>query len=270
MGKLVWLASYPKSGNTWARAFLHNYIAEPETPQPINELTALSAVECAAIWFDARDTRLTTEATQKRRPAVHAALRDLHDDLVFVKTHNANLALHGIPLCTPEHTAGAIVIVRDPRDIALSYSAFTGLPVDDVIAFMANANAANAPTTAQVFEFLSSWSAHVRSWAAFPHKILVRYEDLLTAPEVHFGRIIKYLGSDPAPTRLRRAMEFSTFTELAAQEATTGYRAAGPNASVPFFRNGTSGQWRSGLTPAQTAAIEAAHGGVMRKLDYMK
>ena len=51
MGKIVWLASYPKSGNTWVRAFLHNYIAQPATPASINALTDFSAVECAAAFF---------------------------------------------------------------------------------------------------------------------------------------------------------------------------------------------------------------------------
>ena len=49
--KIVWLASYPKSGNTWLRAFLHNYIAQPAAPQNINALTEFSAVECAAAFF---------------------------------------------------------------------------------------------------------------------------------------------------------------------------------------------------------------------------
>ena len=51
MGKLVWLASYPKSGNTWVRAFLHNYIRDTETPHSINSLIAFSLTECAMAFF---------------------------------------------------------------------------------------------------------------------------------------------------------------------------------------------------------------------------
>ncbi len=51
MGKIVWLASYPKSGNTWLRAFLHNYIKQPAEPQDINRLTEFSASEAAAAFF---------------------------------------------------------------------------------------------------------------------------------------------------------------------------------------------------------------------------
>src|ERR1700751_3523873 len=123
MGKIVWLASYPKSGNTWVRVFLHNYTRNTASPASINALTDFCAPECAAAFFHPPGETLSTEATQRLRPAVHESFTRLHDDLVFSKTHNANLAVHDIALCTPAHTAGAIVIVRDPRDLALSYSA---------------------------------------------------------------------------------------------------------------------------------------------------
>ncbi len=267
MGKIVWLASYPKSGNTWARAFLHNYITQPDAPASINALTDFSAVECAAAFFHKPGETLTTEATQRLRAQVHASLTKLHSDLVFIKTHNANLAVHDIPLCTPAHTAGAILILRDPRDVALSYSAFTGKKRDDIIAFMANPRAANRATSAQVFEFLSSWSTHTQSWATARNALILRYEDLLADPEKHFGRVIHYLGGDPEPERLHRAIAFSDFKILAAQETQHGYTAGGPTG--PFFRAGTSGQWRDALTPAQAARIEADHGAVMRRFGYL-
>jgi Sulfotransferase domain len=267
MGKIVWLASYPKSGNTWLRAFLHNYITQPDTPASINALTDFSAAECAAAFFHKPGETLTTEATQRLRPTVHAALTRLHDDLVFIKTHNANLAVHNIPLCTQAYTAGAIVLVRDPRDIALSYSAFTGKPLDDIITFMASPRAANRATNAQVFEFLSSWSTHVDSWSTAPRKILLRYEDLLADPEKHFGRIIHFLGGDAKPERLRRAIAFSDFKTLSGQETNHGYAAGGPGAL--FFRDGKSGAWRTQLTPAQAARIETDHRTAMQKFGYI-
>ena len=269
MGKIVWLASYPKSGNTWLRAFLHNYIAQPEAPQSINALIDFSAVECAAAFFNAPGDTLSPEATQHRRPAVHEALTRLHDDLVFIKTHNANLALHGVPLCTPAHTAGSIYILRDPRDVALSYAAFAGKSVDEIITFMANPNAANRATTQQVFEFMSSWSNHVRSWLGAKNRLLLRYEDLLADPEKHFGRVIYFLGGDAQPARLRRAIEFSDFATLAAQEQAHGYVAGSPVAAAPFFRAGKSGQFHDDLTLAQRLKIETDHGSVMKQFHFV-
>ncbi len=267
MGKLIWLASYPKSGNTWVRAFLHNYIVNADKPHSINSLVDFSVAEAAAAFFGEGSGDWSTEAVQKQRPAVHASLMQLHHDLVFVKTHNANRAMHGVPLCTPEHTAGAVYVVRDPRDVALSYAAYTGRSVDDIIDFMENFDAATAGDVAQVFELLSSWSEHVRSWVAAPRRLLVRYEDLLAAPERYFARLIKFLGSGEVEAeRLARAITFSGFNVLAGQEAVAGYQAAGP--AQKFFRAGKAGQWRVALSPAQIRRIEAAHGEVMAKLGY--
>ena len=267
MGKIVWLASYPKSGNTWVRAFLHNYIVNPESPHSINSLVDFSVAECAAAFFGPNAASLSTEQVQRLRPAVHEQLTRLHPDLVFVKTHNANLAVHGIPLCTPGLTAGAVYIVRDPRDVALSYAAFARKGVDEIIDFMGEPGAGNASDASQVFEHLSSWSAHAVSWAAAPKRVLVRYEDLLAEPERYFARIIRFLGTGEVDAaRLNRAIDFSGFDVLSGQEATEGYRAAG--GAETFFRAGKAGQWRERLSAAQAARIEAAHGEVMQKFGY--
>ena len=267
MGKIVWLASYPKSGNTWVRAFLHNYIVNAETPHSINSLVDFSVAESAGAFFGADCAGLSTQEVQRRRPGVHEQLTRLYPDLVFVKTHNANLAMHGIPLCTPALTAGAIYIVRDPRDVALSYAAYTRKPVDEIIAFMAEPGAATATDAAQVFELLGSWSAHVLSWVGAQKRLLVRYEDLLAAPERYFARLIRFIGTGEVDAaRLQRAIKFSGFDVLAGQEAAQGYRAGG--GAEKFFRSGKAGQWRERLTLAQAQKIEAAHGAVMQKFCY--
>jgi Sulfotransferase domain len=267
LGKIVWLASYPKSGNTWVRAFLHNYIVNGQTPHSINSLVDFSVAECAGAFFGQNTAGLSTQEVQKLRPAVHEQLTRLHDDLVFVKTHNAHLAVHGVPLCSPSVTAGAVYIVRDPRDVALSYAAFARKEVDEIIDFMGETGAANASDARQVFELLGSWSEHALSWVASPKRLLVRYEDLLNEPERYFARIIRFLGRGEVDNaRLARAISFSGFNELAGQEAAGGYRAAG-GAEI-FFRAGKAGQWRERLTAAQVNQIETAHGAVMQKFGY--
>ncbi len=268
MGKIVWLASYPKSGNTWVRSFLHNYILRPETPHSINALLEFSVAENAAAFFGADGKVLDPAQVQRLRPGVHAQLTQLHPDLVFVKTHNANRAVEGIALCTPEHTAGAVYIVRDPRDVALSYAAYTGRPVDEIIDFMAHDQAATASDERQVFELLSSWSGHVRSWVASPKRLLMRYEDLLVEPERYFARLVRFLGTGTVDeARLARAVAFSSFATLAAQEARDGFESGGRHG--PFFRTGQAGQWKTRLTPAQAARIADAHGEIMGKLGYL-
>jgi hypothetical protein len=271
MGKIIWLASYPKSGNTWVRAFLLNYIKDSGAPESINSLADISLPEPHVNFlrpFTSKEPASLTEAEiQALRPLSHAALA-ARGKAVFVKTHNANLAFHGIPLCTPAATGGAIYIVRDPRDTALSYSAYTGWSIGQIIELMANQQAAISPSAEQVFEFLSSWSDHVTSWVASKNRLLVRYEDLLAEPARYFARILRYIGTEPEPERLARAIRHTEFAQLAAQEQQTGFHARTHTAAAPFFRTGRAGQWQTALSPAEQEQIITAHGEVMAKLGY--
>ncbi len=274
MGKIVWLASYPKSGNTWLRAFLHNYIAEAKTPYSINRLTDFSVSESNALFYQRYDKRpgasYSIADTQRLRPLVHRDLTELHDDLVFVKTHNACLTIQDIPLCTPECTEAAIYILREPRDVAISYSAYTGQSIDQIITFMNKSQAANRGTNAQVFEFLGSWSRHAVSWTRQSRKLLIlRYEDMLEHPRQSFGKVIDFLGGEAEPERLARAIKFSSFPVLTAQESEQGYAASAPNSASTFFRIGKAGQWRDVLTAAQALRIETDHQAIMRQFGYL-
>lgn len=264
MGKLIWLASYPKSGNTFCRALLHNYFLPKTTPHDINALADICAVEAARGFFG---HCASIAQVQRARPAVHERLTRLGAGPVFVKTHNANIAVENVALCTPEFTAGAIYIVRDPRDVAVSYASYLGQEVEEVITFMGNARAALAGSEAQVFEFLGSWSDHAKSWVAAPNRVLVRYEDLLANPAKTFARVLRFLRATPDARHLKQAITFSSFEELAGQERKAGYRAAGT--AQKFFRSGRAGAWRDVLTPAQAERIAQDHAEIMRSFGYL-
>ena len=275
MGQLVWIASYPKSGNTWMRAFLHNYIRQPDAPYDINRLTDLTAADVNAERYRRHDprpaSRYTVADVQRMRPLVHRDLTALAPTLVFVKTHNARMQVASVPLITPEVTAGAIYIVRDPRDIAVSYSRHRGRSIDDTIAFMADAEAATGGTDAKVYEHLASWSAHANSWMdpPDPRVRVVRYEAMVSAPEAAFGPLVDWLGQKPPPERLNKAIRFSAFDELRAQEQAGGFKERVAGATAPFFAIGRPGHWRAVLTTAQRARIEHDHGPMMRRLGYL-
>jgi Sulfotransferase domain len=274
MGKIVWLAAYPKSGTTWLRAFLHNFLRPADRPHDINRLTDFSAGECdAALYrpYDPRPASLYSDAeVQALRPLVHRDLAQSAPGPVFVKTHNAVLLVEGTPLLTPQETAGSIYLVRDPRAVAVSYSQHLGRPIDEIIAFMAHDGAATGRDDRQVFERLSSWSSHVESWTARPHPRLhvMRYEDMLADPVAHFGGLIRFLGSEPPADRLDRAVRFSAFDRLQEQERDYGF-VERPDTAVMFFRTGQADAWRAVLTARQIARIEADHAAQMRRFGYL-
>lgn len=274
MGKLIWLASFPKSGNTWLRAFLHNYLTDSATPHPINRLTDLTTGESGAALYHRHDPRpasaYTAADAARLRPRVHHDLMGNDPERVFVKTHNPAITLHGTPLITPEVTDRAIYLLRDPRDIAISYAAHLGITLDAMIALLADDRAVSGGNDHKILEFIGSWSRHVASWTSNPHpKLLVlRYEDLLADPTDAFTDVIRFLGAPPDPARLQRAISFSSFATLSRQEHATGFAERSAQAKTPFFRTGTSAQWRTLLTNTQRRRIERDHAVQMRRFDY--
>jgi hypothetical protein len=273
MGKIVWLASYPKSGNTWLRAFLHNLLRDPQDGYDINRITDFCANDSAVGWYAPFIGRApgdwTEEEVGKARRKAHEAITKVHPDSAFVKTHNALTFDRFGPLITMELTAGAIYILRNPLDVAISYSHHLGETIDWTIRLMNSPGAGTPNTPTNVFQQLRSWSEHVRSWTARPHPGLhvIRYEEMLSAPEQTFGGVANFLGLRPPRERLLRAIERSGFQELQRREEAHGFQERGRHLKR-FFREGRAGQWREVLTRTQVRRIVEAHGHTMQRFGY--
>ena len=274
MGAIIWLASYPKSGNTWLRAFLHNLLRNPEEGYDINKLDDFTLGESAYGWyrhFDERPLEAYTEAeVAALRPKVHRHLTTLFPDSIFAKTHCAVMEDHGFPTVTFDVTAGAIYVVRNPLDVAISYSHHLGASIDDIIGYMAKARAQVPASNNHVHELLGSWSEHVESWTSKPSAALhvIRYEDMLMKPQTAFSGIVRFLGLKPPRQRLERAIARSSFRVLQVQERRHGFKEKGEFADR-FFREGKAGQWRKLLTPEQIDRVVSAHAEQMKRFGYL-
>lgn len=275
MGRLIWLASYPKSGNTWMRAFLHNLFRNPPKPAAINELDQFCLSESKPQWYlpytgGQPTENLSLAEIMALRPRVQQDMTRAFPDSVFVKTHNFLGESHGYPLVNQAATAGAIYIVRNPLDVTLSAADHFGLTTDRAIDFMALPSAVTVNDARNVPELLGSWSMHVKSWTQQPHPglLVLRYEDMLENPKEAFGRVVSFLRLPPSPQRLDKALRFSSFKELRRQEKKGGFRERSQN-SRSFFRVGKRDQWREALTPGQIARIVELHRAQMERFGYV-
>ena len=273
MKSIIWLASYPKSGNTWTRVFLANYLLKRETPLPINELKAFGATD-TNVEFYRRALKKgfrpdDHHAHLKVRPGILRGIARNGADLNFLKTHNINAAIFGAEMIPVKLTRAAVFIVRNPLDVAISYSRHYGLSMQETIRSLANPNNSTSVSETNVKNFLSTWSEHTLSWLGsrgFP-LLVQRYEDMKKDPHATFTKLLEHLGLPIDFQQLDRAIAFSSIKEMQKQEAEAGFAERSAN-SERFFHTGTSGQWKSALTPDQAKEIRKHHGAVMARLGY--
>ena len=273
MGNIVWLASYPKSGNTWLRAFLANLVADAGAPLPLGDLPQYCEDEARPELFTALAGRPSTELSFEEicalRPRVHAGIAARSPGTRLVKTHNCAGFVGTHPLHNASVTAGAIYVVRNPLDVAVSMMHHFALDADAAIERLGDDRVATANDSLFVTQMLGSWSHHVASWAdlASARILVLRYEDLIADPVAQFSRAAGLLGLGDDRGRIERAVENASFATLASLERSDGFAETSDKAAR-FFREGRADQWREVLTPAQAARLEARHRAQMVRFGY--
>ena len=275
---ICWIASYPRSGNTWLRHFLSNIISIPNDiaskPVHINELGDYSVWDIDASNYENVLQKPIKYCSRNEisaaRPIVQKNLADHSDELAYVKTHNMLIYDGKYPTINTSVTSGAIYIVRNPLDIVISIANHYSIDLDSAITFMALCDAETDVSDKSVYEIYGSWSQNVSSWTSKPHPAIltISYEDMLTKPTSIFGAICRHLSIDANQEHLEQAIEFSSFCSAKAQENEDGY-VARPQNTDHFFRAGRSGQWQAALSTRQIDRVIQSHHTQMDRFGYL-
>ena len=276
----VWLASYPKSGNTWMRALLANFLHASHQAVPLNALPIPNAIsnfrfdELAGVAVEDCNPdevdrlipaflRLSLPAPPPGRPHENA----LH------KVHSAYVVNGaGEPLFPEDLTAGAVYLVRNPLDVAVSWAFYAegGDCARSVARLNDPGDTLGGGGRWQPRQRLLDWSGHVESWRSAPFPVLlVRYEDLLADTVAELRRVARFLRlQGVTEARLRRAVAQSAFAVLRRRETREGFvENPGANSGL-FFREGRAGGWRRALSAAQVRQVVRRHHATMATLGY--
>jgi sulfotransferase family protein len=240
----IFLVSYPRSGNTWTRFLIGNLVHQ--------------------------DAAITFTNVESRIPEIYL----FPDRLLRRLPRPRMLKSHE---CFDPRYKRIIYIVRDPRDVAISYYHYAiklrwidqDYPIEE---FVPRFVAAEFDVRAK---WAASWSDHVMSWVSMRNEsdgfLLLRYEDMIQNTEHELSRVAYFLNFRPTTERLTRAVRLSSADHMRDLEKKGGHEwqlTKNSRQDRPFVRTAVSGSWRTSLSPDSVAEIEDAWSGAMQAFGY--
>ncbi len=285
---IIWLASYPKSGNTWLRFFIISLLMGKKTDLNLNHLRAIMNYPHSTHFnglvsnlFDLDEISKNWITSQKK----------INSDkkLRFFKTHNMLGKYNGYPFTDAQNTLGTIYIVRDPRNVITSVKNHYSLSnydeaqkfvfKDDQILSLSDRQKA-LYLKSKIFpltQFVGSWKTHYLSWKNMKKNyILVRYEDLYENSKNEFTKVADFIGGllkvKFTQAQIENAINLSSFERLENMEKENGFTESTINNDGnrnKFFFLGPKNDWRKILDKSISSDIEKKFEKEMKELKYI-
>ena len=275
---IIWLASYPKSGNTWIRLFLDSLLKSSDEFNINNNI--IKQFPLRSNFKDISDN--LNNQNEFAKYCIKAQQKiNLDNKIKIFKTHNAYWNWNnGEFYFTDEiQTLGVIHIVRDPRNVVTSIlNYFHKQNYNEAIEFMkvnrvlgGDGEEHGLPT------IIGSWASHYNSWRKFKkNNIIIKYENLLENPIKEFSKITNYLSSvanfEFTNEKISKSIENCKFNNLSNQEDTYGFNSnsnTNKKLNKKFFNLGPKNKWQDLLNKDIQIEIESLFGKEMREIGYL-
>ena len=281
---IIWLASYPKSGNTWIRSFLVSLLFTKDGQSNLDNLNMIGQYPLRS-QFQNLIKDFTNVNEIKKNWIKSQEIITLDKKVRFFKTHHAMVSIDNYNFTSDENTLGVIYIVRDPRNIVSSVKNHYSLDsIEQARDLMFHDEAWTGfeknPENISDKKFptlLSSWNFNFNSWKQIKKNyLLIKYENLLSNPFDEFGKIINYLKvvtkTRFSESKISEAINSNNFKNLQIQESQGKFKENmynKKNEKIKFFDKGPENDWRKNLDPIIAKQIEKKFSKEMSELGYL-
>ena len=283
---IIWIASYPKSGNTWLRAMISTYYYSKDGIFDQNLLKKIDQFPTnkylKGYSFDKNIPGETCKYWINAQEKIN-----LDKKVKFFKTHNVFGKLNNSDFTNNQNSIGCIYVVRDPRNVITSLKNHYQLNNEQAFSWMTNEKnfIYNILKFDELgysdFQFISSWSTNYKSWNVqkkIPVK-LIKYEDLLNSTYAVFFEIIKFISKITNNSesinkdRIKKTLKSTTFDALKKSEQEHGFSEAvrdreDRNKKVPFFNLGPKNDWKKILDEEFREKIQKVFEKDLNDLNY--
>ncbi len=285
---IIWLASYPKSGNTWIRSFLTSLLFSEDGKSDLSKIKQISQYPLRE-HFNSLVKNIDDLNQLAENWIASQDLINLDNKIKFIKTHHVNCNIGGNSFTNYENTFGVIYIVRDPRNVITSVmNHFSKKNIFEAKEFLfdehkiigRNLDDKNKKNfeNKEILTFISSWKTHYISWKnTTKNFLLIRYENLVAEPEKEFNKIINYLSEKLelkfSKEKFINAIKSNSFDNLKKQEETVGFSESPKDKltgeTKKFFHLGPNNDWKKLLENNVVEEIQNKFENEMKELGYL-
>ena len=281
---IIWIVSYPRSGNTWVRSLISTYLfSEKENTvfENIKKIINFPNIKHFKEIFEINEFSKEELKNKKKKDKKKFEISkywiaaqnkiNLNKKITFLKTHNFGGSLEGNDFTNSENTLGVIYLVRDPRSVAVSNAHHNNISLDQSVNDLLDEKIF-ATNEGNLLEFRSSWRVNYLSWKnrQYP-KIIIRYEDLHKDTFQSYKKILNFINTfqkiDINDLKIKDTIDTCKFENLSNLEDSIGFSERLKNNK--FFRKGSVDEWKTELNKNQIKKIENAFSDETKDLKYL-